>query len=205
MGTLIRTAIRPALTLLILFTVITGLIYPLVITGIAQLILPHQANGSLVEEGKRVVGSELIGQNFAAARYFHPRPSAAGDGYNASASSGSNLGPTSKALADAMRDRIAAARAEGITGPVPADMVTASGSGLDPDISPANALAQAPRVAAARGLPLQQVHDLVTRSVRGPTLGILGAPHINVLLLNRALDRAAANRQTAGPSPNKGR
>ena len=168
------------------------MIYPLAITGIAQVIFPHQANGSLIRDGDRVVGSELIGQNFAKPGYFHPRPSAAGEGYNASASSGSNLGPTSKALADNIKQGVAQARADGVTGAVPADMVTASGSGLDPDISPANAFAQIARVATARGLPQEQVRALVEGSVTGPTLGILGEPHVNVLALNRQLDRMGA-------------
>jgi K+-transporting ATPase ATPase C chain len=205
MGNAIKTAIRPALVMLILFTVLTGLLYPFAITGIAQLVFPHQANGSLVRDGNRIVGSELIGQNFAAPGYFHPRPSAAGDGYNASGSSGSNLGPTSKALADAIKERVATARKDGVTGPVPADMVTASGSGLDPHISPENALAQVARVATARGLPADSVRKLVEQNVEQSTLGLLGAPHVNVLLLNRQLDRTAGNRQTGGPSPNKGR
>jgi K+-transporting ATPase ATPase C chain len=192
MGNDIKTALRPAIVLLLLFTVITGLAYPLAITGIAQVILPHQANGSLIRDGNRIVGSELIGQNFAKPIYFHPRPSAAGDGYNALASSGSNLGPTSKVLADNIRQRVAAARTDSVSEPVPADMVTASGSGLDPDISPANALDQAPRVAAARGIPVQAVRDLVARSTVGGTLGVLGEPHVNVLALNRQLDRLGA-------------
>jgi potassium-transporting ATPase KdpC subunit len=192
MGNDIKTALRPAIVLLLLFTVITGLLYPFAITGIAQVVFPHQANGSLIKEGDRVIGSELIGQNFAKPEYFHPRPSAAGDGYNAGGSSGSNLGPTSKALADNIGQRVADARKDGVTGPVPADMVTASGSGLDPDISPANASDQAPRIAAARGIPLETVRDLIARTTEGSTLGILGEPHVNVLALNRQLDRMGA-------------
>jgi K+-transporting ATPase ATPase C chain len=193
MGNDIKTALRPAITFLLLLTLITGIIYPLAITGIAQAVFPHQANGSLIRDGDRIVGSELIGQNFAAPRYFHPRPSAAGDGYNAAASSGSNLGPTSRTLADNIRDRVAAARRDGVTGPVPADMATASGSGLDPHISPANALAQVNRVAAARHLPPARVRSLVEQAIEQPTLGIMGDPHVNVLLLNRQLDALGAN------------
>lgn len=192
MGNDIKTAIRPAISFLLLFTLLLGLAYPLAITGIAQLVFPYQANGSIVRDGDRVVGSTLIGQNFSSPGYFHPRPSAAGDGYNAAASSGSNLGPTSQALADNVKERVAKARAEGVKGAVPADMVTASGSGLDPDISPANALAQASRVAVARGLDEAQVRQLVERTVKYPTLGVLGDPHVNVLLLNRQLDRLGA-------------
>jgi potassium-transporting ATPase KdpC subunit len=188
----IKAAIRPAVMILVLFTVITGLLYPLAITGIAQVIFPHEANGSLVRDGSRVVGSELIAQGFAKPEYFHPRPSAAGKGYDASASSGSNLGPTSKQLADNIKQGVGQARADGVTGPVPADMVTASGSGLDPDISPANALAQAARVAKARGMPEAQMRALVDRNVAGPTLGILGEAHVNVLALNRQLDALSA-------------
>lgn len=184
----LKASLRPAFALLVLLTLLTGFLYPLALLGLGQVLFPHQANGSLIREGDRVVGSALIGQNFAEARYFHPRPSAAGDGYDASASSGSNLGPTSAALAGAIEERIAAARAEGVTGPVPADMVTASGSGLDPHISPANALAQVARVAAARRLPAERVRALVEQSIERPTFGVLGDPHVNVLLLNRQLD-----------------
>jgi K+-transporting ATPase ATPase C chain len=192
MGNDIKTAIRPAISFLLLFTLLTGLAYPLAITGIAQLVFPYQANGSLIRDGDQVVGSAIIGQNFASPGYFHPRPSAAGDGYNAAGSSGSNLGPTSQALADNVRERVATARAEGVTGPVPADMVTASGSGLDPDISPANALAQARRVAIAQGMSEAEVRALVERSIKYPTVGLLGEPHVNVLMLNRQLDTMAS-------------
>lgn len=189
----IRTALRPAIGLLLLLTLITGLFYPLLVLGIAQSIFPRQANGSLVREGDRIRGSELIGQNFARPDYFHSRPSAAGDGYNASASSGSNLGPTSKVLADSVRERIAAARQDGVAGPVPADLVTASGSGLDPHISPAAALAQVPRIAAARDLPAATVRDLVRGAIESSTFGLLGEPRVNVLRLNRQLDAIGAH------------
>lgn len=188
----VKTAVRPAILILVSFTLITGIIYPLAITAIAQVIFPHQANGSLVREGNRVVGSELIAQGFLRPGYFHPRPSAAGNGYDASASSGSNLGPTSKELAENIEANIKRARADGVAGPVPADMVTASGSGLDPDISPENAIAQVPRIARARGLAPEEVQKLVQRSVIGPTLGILGEAHVNVLALNRQLDASSA-------------
>lgn len=192
MGQDIKSAIRPAIVILLLLTLLTGLLYPLAVTGVGQALLPRQANGSLIIAGERVVGSDLIGQNFAAPRYFHPRPSAAGDGYDAAASSGSNLGPTSADLKASIEERVAAARSEGVAGPVPADMVAASGSGLDPHVSPANALAQVQRVAAARGMSADAVRALVERSIEAPTVGILGEPHVNVLLLNRQLDGLAA-------------
>lgn len=192
MGQDIKSAIRPAIVLLLLLTVLTGLLYPLAVTGVGQALLSHQANGSLITDGERVVGSELIGQGFAEARYFHPRPSAAGDGYDAAASSGSNLGPTSADLKASIEERVATARTQGASGPVPADKVTASGSGLDPHISPANALGQVARVAAARGLSEADIGKLVERSIESPTLGVLGEPHVNVLLLNRQLDAIAA-------------
>ncbi len=192
MGTAIKSALRPALVLFVLLTILTGLLYPLAITGIGQAIFPHQANGSLIRNGDVVVGSELIGQNFAGPTYFHPRPSAAGEGYDAAASSGSNLGPTSADLKASIEERVAAARADGVTGPVPADMVTASGSGLDPDISPANALAQVKRVAAARGMGEAELRAIVERAIVSPTFGVLGEPHVNVLMLNRQLDAGAA-------------
>ena len=192
MGKDILSSLRPAFVMLILMTLLTGFLYPLVVTGIGQGLLPHQANGSLVKDGDTVIGSSLIGQNFAGPRYFHPRASAAGDGYDASASSGSNLGPTSNDLKVSITERVAAARADGAGARVPADMVTASGSGLDPDISPANALAQSKRVAGARGMSEAVLRELVAKATVAPTLGVLGEPHVNVLMLNRQLDVMAA-------------
>ena len=168
-------------------TLVLGLAYPAALTGIAQLALPVQANGRVLTDAKgNVVGSSLIAQNFAGARYFHPRASAAGkDGYDASSSAATNLAPGSKDLRDAIAKRVADARAEGMTGPLPADLVTTSASA-------AMALMQVDRVAAARALPPAQVRQLVEQSVRRPTLGILGDPHVNVLLLNRQLDATSA-------------
>jgi K+-transporting ATPase ATPase C chain len=189
----IRSSLRPAVVLLLLLTVLTGLAYPLAITGIAQIAFPSQANGSLIVDGGKVVGSELIGQNFAAVRYFHPRPSAAGKGYDASASAGTNLAPASRDLRDAIAARVADARAQGMTGAdVPPDLVTSSASGLDPDLSPEAALAQVNRVAGARGMQPQALAALVQGAVQYPLFGIIGEPHVNVLLLNRQLDRIAA-------------
>lgn len=184
MFTDLRTALRPAIVLTIAFALLLGVAYPLLLTGLGQLLFPWQANGSLIREGDRVIGSVLIGQSFATDRYFHGRPSAAGSGYDALASSGSNLGPTSKALADRVEKDVAALGGK----PVPADLATASGSGLDPHISPEAARFQIDRVAKARRLPRDTVAALVERHIERPLAGFLGEPRVNVLALNRALD-----------------
>ncbi|MEF7615858.1 potassium-transporting ATPase subunit KdpC [Aquincola sp. MAHUQ-54] len=187
--------LRPALVLFAALSVITGLAYPLAVTGIAQGVFPAQANGSLVEHGGRVVGSRLVGQAFSAPGHFWGRPSATAPApYNAGASGGANLGPSHPALREAVQARIAALRAAdpGNTAPVPVDLVTASASGLDPDISRAAADYQAARVARARGLPLAQVTALIERHAQAPWLGWLGEPTVNVLALNLALDAMAA-------------
>ena len=187
MGNDLSTSLRPAIVLTILFAILLGILYPLAMTGIGQALFPFQANGSLVRDGSgRVIGSAVVGQAFTSGRYFQTRPSAAGQGYDGLASSGSNLGPAAQALTDRVKPDVAKRQAEGVTGPLPADLMTASGSGLDPDLSPEAALAQAPRIAAVRGLPVERVRALVSQRTEGGA--VLGAPHVNVLALNRALD-----------------
>ena len=185
--------LSPAIRITLLMTVLTGLLYPALVTGIAKLAFPHQASGSLIVENGQIIGSELIGQDFTKPEYFHPRPSAAGEkGYDAAASGGSNLGPTSPKLVDRVKLSIAKFRAENpeFQGPIPADALTTSASGLDPEISPASAEAQSGRVANVRGIPADEVRKLIALHVDGRTLGFLGEPRVNVLRLNLALDKS---------------
>jgi K+-transporting ATPase ATPase C chain len=182
----------PGFRIALVLTILTGVLYPGVVTGLCQLLFRQQANGSLIVKDGRIVGSSLIGQRFGRPEYFHPRPSAAGkDGYDASSSGGSNLGPTSKELIDRVKSSIERFRKENpdYQGPIPADLVTASGSGLDPHISPASAQAQAFRVAKARGISVDQVNKIIDQNTEPPALGFLGDARVNVLWLNLSLDR----------------
>jgi potassium-transporting ATPase KdpC subunit len=182
--------LMPAVRVTLVLTVLTGALYPALVTGLAKAIFPHQANGSLIEANGKVIGSELIGQKFTKPEYFQGRPSAAGDGYDASNSGGTNLGPTSQKLADRIKTDAEKFRKDNpdFSGPIPSDLLTTSASGFDPDLSPASALAQAPRVAKARGVSRDTVEGLVTNHIEGRQLGFLGEPRVNVLKLNMDLD-----------------
>ena len=192
MGKDFASSLRPALVMTLLFALLLGLAYPLALTGIGQLVFPHQANGSLIVDKGKIIGSELLAQGFAADRYFHPRPSAAGKGYDPLASGGSNLGPASQALHDRIAGDVRALRTSVPGAPVPLDLVTASASGLDPHITPEAALYQLPRVARARGIDQDRLRLMVMRATAHPLLGFLGEDRVNVLMLNRQLDAESA-------------
>lgn len=197
---MLRNQLRPAIVLTLVLCIVTGLIYPGIVTGLAQLLFPRQAAGSLVTSNGTVIGSALIGQQFGGAKYFHPRPSAAGAGYDDTLSAGTNLGPTSAKLADTLIANAidTVVRDDGgARGRIPSDMVTSSASGLDPDISPANARLQVERVAKARGMNAGAVHALVDRYTQGRQLGVLGERRVNVLRLNLALDSLKAGARAA--------
>ena len=186
------------LRMTLMLTILTGLLYPGLVTGICQMIFPNQANGSLIVKNGHVIGSALIGQSFTRREYFQPRPSAAGaDGYDPTSSGGSNLGPTSQKLADRVKSSLAQFRKDNpdFTGPIPADLLTASGSGLDPHLSPASINAQAPRVAVARGISINQIQQLASEFTEGRELGFLGEPRVNVMRLNIALDERFPGKQ----------
>ena len=190
--------ILPGLRIKLFMTVLLGVIYPLAMTGISQVLFPAKANGSLKTSGGKVIGSELIGQNFTRPEYFQPRPSAAGnDGYDPTSSGGSNYGPTNQKLIDRVKASVEKFRKENpdYTGPLPADLVTASASGLDPHLSPDSAKVQAPRVAKARGVSIDRVNDLISQYTEGPGLGLLGEPRVNVLMLNLELDQQLGGKQ----------
>ncbi len=191
--------LAPAFRMTLLLTILTGLIYPGIVTGLCQVLFRNQANGSLITKDGRIIGSQLIGQNFGKPEYFHPRPSDAGnDGYDATASTGSNLGPTSQKLLDRMKNSAAQFRKEnaGYAPEIPADAVTASGSGLDPDISVANAEIQAARVAKARGMTASAIQQFIVQATDGRAFGLWGEPHVNVLKLNLALDGQTGTKQS---------
>ena len=200
MWTSFTQTLRPAIVLLTLFTLLTGIAYPLLITGVAQVLMPYQAGGSLIQDRTGVRGSVLIGQSFAAADMFHGRPSAAGKGYDAASSAGSNLAPGAPDLAKRISGDVAALRRDGVTGQIPADLVTTSASGLDPDISPAAAALQVPRVAKARGLPTGEIEAAVAAATTTPALGLLGDPRVNVVALNRALIETTNRHKAATPA-----